>query len=301
MRRRELIYAGLLTGGALALPQWGRALGHALAPGIPHLAAVKGGEAEVMFDRAMQALGGMQAFVKKGQKVVVKPNIGWDAGPERAANTNPALIARIVKRCLEAGAREVVVFDNTCDTWNLCYASSGIEKAAKAAGARIAPGHLEGYYQQVSIPNGVKLKEAKVHEALLESDVFINVPILKHHSSADLSIAMKNLMGVVWDRRYWHRNDLHQCIADFTLWRTPDLNVVDAYRVMKKNGPRGVSVADTTIYKMQVVSRDIVAADAASAKIFGSDPASIGHIRKAAASGVGRMDLDKLDIQRISL
>jgi uncharacterized protein (DUF362 family) len=301
MERRDLIRAGLLTGGALALPRWGKALGGLMLPGPPYLAAVKGGEAEAMFDRAIQALGGMQAFVKKGQKVVIKPNIGWDASPERAANTNPKLIARIVKRCLEAGAKEVLVFDNTCDTWNLCYANSGIEKAAKDAGAKIAPGHLEGYYQTVSIPKGVKLKETKVHEALLESDVFINVPVLKHHSSADLSIAMKNLMGVVWDRRFWHRNDLHQCIADFTLWKTPDLNVVDAYRVMKKNGPRGVSVADTTIYKMQVVSRDIVAADAASAKIFGSDPSDIAHIRKAAATGVGRLDLDKLDIQRITL
>lgn len=301
MRRRDIIRAGMLAGGSLMLPSWSKALGSNLIPGIPDLVAVRGGEPEAMFDKAIQALGGMSAFVKKGQKVVIKPNIGWDATPDRAANTNPGLVGRIVKHCFDAGAKEVYVFDNTCDKWDLCYANSGIEKAAKDKGAKIVPGHLEGYYQNVIVPGGIKLKEAKVHEILLESDVFINIPVLKHHSSTDLSIAMKNLMGVVWDRRFWHKNDLHQCIADFPLWRKPDLNVIDAYRVMMKNGPRGVSVADTTIYKMQVLSTDIVAADAAATKIFGAEPSDIGHIQKAANLGVGRMNLDKLDIQRIAL
>lgn len=301
MDRREMIRLALLAGGSTLLPDWSRALSSSFFAPLPHLAAVRGGEPEIMFDKAIAALGGMTAFVKKGQKVVVKPNIGWDAAPERAANTHPGLVARIVKHCLDAGAKEVLVFDNTCDKWNLCYTNSGIEKAAKDAGAKMVPGHLEGYYQQVNVPGGVKLKETQVHELILESDVFINVPILKHHSSADLSIAMKNLMGIVWDRRYWHRNDLHQCIADFPLWRKPDLNVIDAYRVMMKNGPRGVSVADTKIYKMQIVSPDIVAADAAAAKVFGSDPAGVGHIRKAADLGIGAIDLDKLDIRRITI
>jgi uncharacterized protein (DUF362 family) len=301
MDRREMIRLALLAGGSTLLPSWGRAASSALFTPVPHLAAIRGGEPEAMFDRAIAALGGMSAFVKKGQTVVVKPNIGWDAAPERAANTHPGLVGRIVKHCLDAGAREVYVFDNTCDKWDLCYANSGIEKAAKDAGAKMVPGHLEGYYQQVTIPGGVKLKETQVHELILESDVFINVPVLKHHSSADLSIAMKNLMGIVWDRRYWHRNDLHQCIADFPLWRKPDLNVIDAYRVMMKNGPRGVSVADTKIYKMQIVSPDLVAADAAAAKVFGSDPTGVGHIRKAADMGIGAIDLDKLDIRRITI
>lgn len=296
-----MIRAGLLAGGTMMLPGWGKLVGRTLMPANPDLVAVKGGSAEVMFEKAIAAMGGMNSFVQKGQKVVVKPNIGWDAGPERAANTNPGLIGKIVRHCLDAGAKEVYVFDNTCDKWSLCYDNSGIEKAAKNMGAKIVPGHLESYYEPVDVPGGVKLKESKVHEILLESDVFINVPILKHHSSADLSIAMKNLMGVVWDRRYWHRNDLHQCIADFPLWRKPDLNIIDAYRVLKTNGPRGVSVADTNIYKMQVISTDIVAADAAAAKIFGSEPADIGHIRKADEHGYGTMDLSSLDIERISI
>lgn len=301
MRRRDMIRAGLLAGGSMMLPGWSKVIGKSIMPVSPELVAIKGGTAEAMFEKGIAALGGMTNFVTKGQTVVVKPNIGWDAVPDRAANTNPGLIGRIVKHCMDAGAKEVFVFDNTCDKWNLCYSNSGIEKAAKDMGAKIVPGHLESYYQEVSVPGGIRLKDSKVHEILLESDVFINVPVLKHHSSADLSIAMKNLMGVVWDRRYWHKNDLHQCIADFPLWRKPDLNIIDAYRVMKKNGPRGVSVADTNIYKMQVISSDIVAADAAAAKIFGSEPGDIGHILKAHEHGYGTMNLNSLDIERISI
>src|SRR5690606_37119210 len=135
-----------------------------------------------------------------------------------------------------AGAKDVFVFDNTCDNWVKCYANSGIERAAKDAGAKVVGGNTENYYQLVTV-NGVSLKTAKVHELVLSSDVFINVPILKHHSSTRITVSMKNLMGVVWDRGYWHRNNLHQCIADFAAFKKPDLNVVDAYAVMMRNGP----------------------------------------------------------------
>lgn len=264
------------------------------------LVAVKGGEPEVMFDKAIAALGGMSQFVKKGQKVVVKPNIGWDVPPERAGNTNPKLVARIVKRCYEAGASEVFVFDNTCDNWIKAYANSGIEKAVKDAGGKIVPGNTESYYKPVTVKGHV-LKNTSVHELILNCDVFINVPVLKHHSSADMSIAMKNLMGIVWDRRYWHRNNLHQCIADFAGYRKPDLNVVDAYRVMMKNGPRGVSEADVSIMKSLIVSRDIVAVDAAAAKLFGGSPEDVAYIKLAHDMKIGSMDLSKLSIHRISV
>ncbi len=271
-------------------------------PMLPYdLVAVRNGEPEAMFDKAIESFGGMGAFVKKDQKVVVKPNIGWDVSPERAGNTNPALIKRIIEHCFGAGAKEVYVFDNTCDDWNKCYKTSGIEDAAKAAGAKVVPGNSESYYQEVDVLKGIKLKKAKVHELILESDVFINVPVLKHHSSADLSIAMKNLMGVVWDRTFWHRNNLHQCIADYATHRKPDLNVIDGYRVMMKNGPRGVSVNDVVSYKTLILSPDIVAADAAAAKVFGSEPEDIGYIVKAAELGVGTYNLDSLNINRIKL
>ena len=265
------------------------------------LVAIKGGEPDIMFDKGIEALGGMRTFVKKGQKVVVKPNIGWDVSPERAGNTNPKLVSRIIKHCFDAGAKEVYVVDHTCDEWQRCYINSGIERAVKDAGGNIAPGGSESYYHDVKIPHGKTLTSAKEHELIISADVFINVPILKNHSGANLTIAMKNLMGNVWDRRYWHRNDLHQCIADFATFRKPDLNIVDAYNVMKSNGPRGVSVEDVVTMKAQLISTDIVAVDTAAAKLFGMEPEDILYIKIAAEMKVGRMDLDKLNIKRITV
>ncbi|HOK51673.1 MAG TPA: DUF362 domain-containing protein, partial [Bacteroidales bacterium] len=265
------------------------------------LVAVMGGEPDVMFDRAIAAMGGIGKYVKKGMRVVVKPNIGWDKTPEYAANTNPLLVKRIVEHCFQAGAKEVLVFDNTCDQWQRCYTNSGIEKAVKDAGGKLIPGNSEGYYHPVNIAAGKRLKQTKEHEAILESDVFINVPVLKSHGGATLTIAMKNMMGIVWDRGYWHRNDLHQCIADFASYRKPTLNIIDAYRVMKQNGPKGVSLSDVVTMKSLIISEDIVAADAAAAKLFGLNPENVDYIKIAAQMGIGNMNLEKLNIGRIKV
>ena len=271
------------------------------SPSPYHLVAVKGGTPDVMFTKGMEALGGIQAFVKKGQKVVVKPNIGWDVSPERAGNTNPTLVEEIVKQCYQAGAKEVYVFDNTCDNWERTYRNSGISQAVKNANGKIAPGNAEGYYQEVDVPSGAVLKKAKVHELLLSSDVVINVPILKHHGSTQLTMSMKNLMGVVWDRRFWHRNDLHQCIADFATYHKPTLNVLDAFYVMKDNGPRGASMDDVVQMNSLLISTDMVAIDAAGAKMMGKEPSDIRHMSIAAKAGVGRIDLTALNIKRITI
>ena len=265
------------------------------------LVAVRGGEPDAMFDSAISAYGGMGAFVARGSRVVIKPNIGWDVSPERGGNTNPVLVGRIVEHCLDAGAAEVVVFDHTCDNWRKCYQNSGIAKAVEDAGGKMVSADSEGYYREVSVPRGRRLNSAQVHQALLDADVFFNVPVLKDHSSSMITAAMKNLMGVVWDRRYWHRNDLHQCIADFSSFRKPDLTIVDAYNVMKRNGPRGVSVNDVVNMKALVLSTDYVAADAAAARLYGAEPSDIRHIQLAAEMGLGRMDLQNLSINRIKL
>jgi uncharacterized protein (DUF362 family) len=305
MKRRDFISksaaAAAFTGATLSVPfskLWAYS-----APVLPYdLVAVKGGEPDVMFDKAIESLGGIGNFVKKGQTVLVKPNIGWDVSPERAGNTNPLLVKRVIQHCLQAGAKQVYVFDNTCDKWDRCYANSGIEQAVKDAGGKLVPGNTENYYQEVQIPEGKKLKSTKVHELVLQSDVFINMPVLKSHSGARLTIGMKNHMGIVWDRGYWHRNDLHQCIADYATYaKKPTLNIIDAYRVMMKNGPRGVSEADVSLMKSLIVSPDIVAADAAATKLFGIDPSEVAHIGIADSMGVGNMHLDQLNINRIIL
>jgi uncharacterized protein (DUF362 family) len=265
------------------------------------LVAIKGGEADAMFDKGIASLGGMKNFIKKGQKVVIKPNIGWDVVPELGANTNPKLVARIIQHCLNAGAKEVFVFDHTCDNWNRCYANSGIEKAVKDAGGKIVSGATEGYYHEVTFKQGKAINSAKVHELILESDVFINVPVLKHHMAGKLTAGMKNLMGVVWDRPEWHRNNLQQSIADFSTFKKPTLNVIDAYLVMMKNGPRGTSKEDVVLMKQQIISTDIVAADAAATKIYGMNPDDISYIKLADQMKVGNKDLNKLNINRIKL
>ncbi len=269
--------------------------------GVYDLVAAKGDDPVKMFDESIKALGGMESFVKPGQSVVVKPNIGWDATPERAANTNPQLIGRIIKSCYDAGASDVYVFDNTCNEWTKCYSNSGIKSAVEEAGGTMVPGNSESFYKAIEIPEGKKLTSAKVHELILDSDVFINVPVLKHHSSGKLTIAMKNLMGIVWDRRYWHKNNLHQCIADFITWRKPDLNIIDAYAVMKRNGPRGVSVDDVVKLNTLIISSDIVAADVAATKVFGYEPEDVPYIEIAAEMGLGNKNLTELNIKRIKL
>ena len=272
------------------------------SPASPYdLVAIKGGEPGAMFDKGIEALGGMSAFVKKGQKVVIKPNIGWDTPADRAADTNPQLVARIIQHCLNAGAKEVYVLDHTCNEWQKCYRNSGIESAAKNAGAKVAPANSENYFHEVTIPNGKNLKKAKEHELILSADVFIDVPVLKNHGGSKITGAMKNLMGCVWDREEWHRNDLHQCIADFATYRKPTLNVMDAYNVMKQNGPRGVSVSDVVLMRAQLISTDIVAVDAAGTKLWGMNPDDIRHICIAADAKLGRKDLEKLNIKRITV
>lgn len=272
----------------------------------PDLVAVMGGEPEQLLERALQELGGIERFIKKGQSVVIKPNIGWDKKPEFAANTNPDLIAALVKQCKKAGASKVTVFDHTCNNWQKCYLNSGIEKAAKDAGAVVLPGNDEVYYKEVQFPQGVKLKKAKVHQAIIEADVWFNVPVLKNHGGAKMSIAMKNYMGIVWDRGYFHSNDLQQCIADVcTYVKKPTLNIVDAYRCLRKNGPQGVSESDASTLKSIIISTDIVAADTAAISLFNQvekiDIQDVGHIALGENLKLGTQNLSKLNVKRVRL
>ena len=285
MDRRDFLKTVAITGAALTI-QRSEAM-EVLTQTInkangsnPDLVAVMGGEPEEMFRRAISELGGMKQFVKPGQKVVVKPNIGWDKVPELAGNTNPKLVAEIVKQCFAAGA--------------------------KAAGAKVMPAHLESYYKPVDLPSGKKMKKAKVHEAILNCDVWINVPILKNHGGANLTISMKNHMGIVWDRGFFHQNDLQQCIADIcTLQKKAVLNVVDAYRIMKTNGPRGRSASDVVLAKGLFISPDIVAVDTAAAKFFNQVREmpldTVGHLANGEALKIGTMNIDKLNVKRIKM
>ncbi|MDR1049452.1 MAG: DUF362 domain-containing protein [Synergistaceae bacterium] len=304
MERREFLKKSLTFGlgaGLLFLPKGLRGgASRALAENMPDLVALRGPSSEAMFERGIAALGGMGRFVKKGQTVVIKPNISWDVGEGGAANTPPALVARVVRHCLDAGAKRVYVMDHSIEYWESSMSASGIGAAVKASGGVYAPSENEKYYQKIDV-KGSTLQSTEIHETLLESDVLISVPVLKHHGGAGVSIAMKNLMGCIWNRRDYHARGLQSCIADFLRARKPDLSIVDAYRVITRHGPRGGSPDDVIEMKAQILSPDIVAADAAAARLLNREPSEIGHIRLAFEAGFGQIDLTKLKIERLVL
>ena len=299
MNRRNFLRAIALTGAAFSIKETDamslltQSFNSSNAANSYDLVAIMGGEPEAMFRKAITEMGGMKKFISPGDKVVVKPNIGWDQPVEMAANTNPKLVAEIIKQCFDAGAKEVTVFDHTCDNWRKCYANSGIADR-------------ESYFKTVSIPNGRSLKITKIHQAIVDCDKWINVPVLKNHGGAQLTISMKNHMGIVWDRGYFHANDLQQCIADICSYeKRAVLNVVDAYRLMKTSGPRGKSEADVVLSKGLFISQDIVAVDTAAANFFNQvremPIEKVTHIGKAQELKLGTMDLNKLNIKRIRI
>ncbi|MDR0543121.1 MAG: DUF362 domain-containing protein [Dysgonamonadaceae bacterium] len=307
MKRRDFLRTTLAAGAAVMMSDSLLANPSKLmVESTPDMVAVKGGEPAQMLQEALKTLGGIGKYVKKGHNVVIKPNIGWDKKPEFAADTNPELVGELVKQCLAAGARKVTVFDHTCDNWQRCYNNSGIKQAVESAGGVMVPGNDPSYYKEIKLPKAVKLKSAKIHQALLEADVWFNVPILKNHDGARMSIAMKNYMGIVEDRPYFHSNDLQQCIADICTWdKKPALNIIDAYRCLLRNGPQGRSVKDAYQMKALIVSKDIVAADTAAIRMFNQVEKisidDVGHIANGEKLRLGTQKIDQLNIKRINI
>jgi uncharacterized protein (DUF362 family) len=267
---------------------------------LPDMVAVRNGEPAAMFDAGIAAMGGMDRFVKKGQTVVLKPNASFESAPELGSNTNPALVQRVARHCLEAGASRITIMDHVFGNAQRTFSANGIGDAARQVGALIAPAEAVRYYQRMTA-QGKSLKEVMVHEAVMEADVFINIPVLKHHGGTGMTGAIKNLMGVVWDRMYYHGHNLNQCIADFLSVRRPDLNIVDAYRVVTRNGPYGGSPADVTMGRMQILSTDIVAVDTASSGLLKGTPRRFAHIAMAHQMGFGEIDPGKLITRRIDM
>jgi len=314
MKRREFVVKAALGAVATTLP-----LGESLfaetksTDGQPDLVAIQGATAAEMFEKGIAEMGGMGRFVKKGQTVVIKPNIGWDRAPEFGANTDPDLIAKIVKHCFDAGAKDVLCFDHTCgNDWDNRYKVSGISKAVESNGGTMVGGNTENMFVEQKMPKGVSLKEGKVHKLAINPDVFINVPVLKHHSGAKITCALKNYMGCIWDRQWWHKHDMPQCIADYATYQKTTLTIVDAYRVMLEFGPRGKDPKFAPVAKYQIISTDIVAADTAATQIFAvvakqhnmGKPYSLDEIKYiglAEQLGVGTSDLSKLNVKKISM
>lgn len=310
MDRRDFLKKGT-TAAALAAIGFPMLKGNdVLASSLPNaggdLVAVMGDDPTLMVNKAIEQLGGMSKFVKPGQKIVVKPNIGWAKGPEMAVNTNPDVVGAVVKQCLDAGASEVLVFDHTCHEWTSCYEMSGTKAATEANGGKMIPGNNEKYYQEVELPKGIKITKTQVHEAIINCDAWINVPVLKHHGGAKMSLSMKNSMGIIWDRRTFHLKGLQQGIADLATYeKKAVLNIVDGYRTLTQNGPQGKSVEDTVLTKALFASADPVAIDTASVKFFNQIKEmpieKVSHIALAEKLQVGTQDLSSMNVMRIKL
>lgn len=272
----------------------------------PDIVIAKNGAPSQLLQLAMNSFGGMGRFIKKGQRVVIKANIAWARTPEQACTNNPELLYALVKMCFEAGAKRVAVWDHTCDNYQFTFSRTGLKEAGQNAGADVLSGHGQNVYKRVDIPKGRKLKKAEVLNDILDSDVFINFPIPKHHYATELTLGMKNLIGIVWDMEQFHKIDLHQCIADINTLRKPDLVVVDAIRVLTSNGPKGPG--KTMDLNEVIVSTDIVAVDAYSCSFFKNPktgkpfrPEEVRFIKKAYELGLGQIDLTKVKVKKVSV
>lgn len=238
---------------------------------------------------AVAALGGMSRFMKEGDSVWIKPNMAWDRTPELAANTNPAVVATLVKLCLEAGASKVRVGDFPCNEAKQTYVSSGIADAAKKAGAEVVFID-ENRFREMDL-GGQVLKNWPVYPDIVEADLIINCPIVKHHSISTVTACMKNYMGVANNRSKWHQN-LPVCLADIAKFLQPKarLQVVDAIRVLTANGPTGGDPKDVKRLDTLAAGTDIVACDAFAAELLGHKPEDIPTVVAGHKAGLGVID-----------
>ncbi len=268
--------------------------------GPPDLAIVHGTSPEAITRSAVEAMGGMKRFVSKGDVVVVKPNMGWDRKPEQAANTNPAVMAAVVKMCFDAGAKRVKVFDFTCNDARRCYVNSGIKTAAQSAGAEVSFIN-ERKFKDVAIKGGVAITSWPLYSEAMDADVVVNVPIAKHHSLSGLTMALKNGMGIMGDPRGRVHQKIHEALIDLTLVYKPQLTILDAVRVLTKNGPQGGNLKDVKQLDTVVAGIDQVAVDSYGATLFGKKGEDLGYVRAGARRGAGVADLTKLNIKKIEV
>ena len=272
------------------------AAAHAAAGKI--LAVARGTSAGTNTKKAIAAIGGMRKFVSAGDVVVIKPNIGHARAPEYAVDTNPAVVGTLVRLARQAGATKVIVMDNpvSSDPTN-CYDASGIAAAVKAAGGSM---HVMGRsgYKSYAIP-GHLLTTHPLYAAIVNADVLINVPIAKQHGSTGLTLGGKNMMGCTNNRQRMHTLGLSQSIAEINAKLRPELTVIDAMRILVRNGPSGGSLDDVKVKNTVIACKDWVAADTYATRLFGKKPGAVPYIKAAAAMHLGTMDLSSLTIRSV--
>jgi uncharacterized protein (DUF362 family) len=268
---------------------------------LPYLAVARNGTPDAMVQRALQALGGIERFVKNGQWVIIKPNICVsNRSYEQAATSNPWVVGALVKLCMDAGASKVQVMDFPFGGKPAAaYVKSGIQEQVEAAGGEMVTMAMIKF-QHTQIPEGKYVKQTEIYEDILKADVLINVPIAKTHGLAQLTLGMKNLLGTVLDRPSFHSN-IGIRLADLSSKVRPTLTVIDAVRMLMANGPTGGSLNDVKEMNTVIASQDIVAADSYAATLFGMAPNDLSYIKAGVTQGIGRSDLENLKIEELNL
>jgi len=301
MKRREFLrQVSLWSAGLLVSPPLFKITPQLFAsePGKSKLIVGTGTAYENLVSRVLQPLGGMSSFVKKGSRVVIKPNIAWDRRPEQAATTHPLVVKALAQMALDAGASEIKVFDRTCNEERRCYNNSGIKPEMDSMkDPRIKCVHIDKRrFVLVRIERGKAVTEWSFYKDALEADCYINVPIAKHHGHTRLTIGLKNVMGVIGGKRGKIHPNIAQKLADLNTVIRPQLTVVDATRILLRNGPQGGNPDDVRKLDTLIASADPVAADAYATTLFGLQPEDIESTRAAYQMGLGEMNLSKLEI-----
>jgi len=253
-------------------------------------------EPAALVRRVLEDLGGMSRFVRPQDVVVVKPNIAWDRTPEQAANTNPELVAEVVRQCRDSGAKRVVVTDVSCNEARRCFHRSGIEAAAKSAGAEVVLPDPD-LFREVDL-GGVILKSWPVFIPFLEADKILNLPIAKHHGLCGVTLGMKNWYGILGGQRSRLHQQIHQSLVDLASFMLPTLTIMDCYRVLLRNGPTGGNLEDVAMKKALIAGTDPVALDAYVAKAYWNlDPEKLPYLQLAANRGLGTVEFEKLALK----
>jgi uncharacterized protein (DUF362 family) len=265
----------------------------------PALAVVHGQDVEKMVRAAIEKIGGMSRFINPGEKILLKPNAAWDRQPEQAANTNPEVVAAVVRMCLEARASEVWVTDVSVNDPYRCFARSGIEDAVKRAGGKIRFAAENDFI--LTDLKGESLKVWPVSAFYHQADKLINLPIVKHHSLSRCTMAMKNLYGSLGGQRNRLHQDINTAIADLACAIRPTLTVMDATRVLKRNGPTGGNLSDVSLMNTVIAGVDLVAIESYGLRFLDLRLEDVPFIVMAEKRGIGISDWKSLNIAEINV
>jgi len=267
---------------------------------LPEIVVVQGDDPALLARRALQELGGIRRFIARGDVVAVKPNVAWDRTMEQAANTNPRVVAEVSRLCLEAGARRVIVTDVCINNARSCFGRSGIGAAARAAGAEVMlpEDHL---FREVDL-RGQVLGAWQVLEPFLSADKMINIPIAKHHSLTGVTLGMKNWYGILGGPRQRLHQHIHESLVDLADFMRPTLTLIDAYRVLLRNGPNGGNLSDVAVKKTLIAGTDPVALDAYAAKVFWDlDWQTLPYLKLASDRHLGSLEFEKARSRFVTL